>query len=135
MKGILADSNVQGQVRILTYLLESEEWKDVWTALNIPIRLFSDLSLADDAPDMDIWYACQREGIALLTNNRNAAGPDSLEETIRLHNTPQSLPVFTFSDAEKIRHSREYAAQVVERLLEYLLDIDAYRGTGRLYLP
>ncbi|HWG45363.1 MAG TPA: hypothetical protein VN688_21550 [Gemmataceae bacterium] len=35
----------------------------------------------------------------------------------------------------RINHSRAYAERVVERLLEYLIDIDNYRGTGRLYLP
>ena len=31
--------------------------------------------------------------------------------------------------------SREYAERVATRLLEVLLDVEQYRGTGRLYLP
>jgi hypothetical protein len=31
--------------------------------------------------------------------------------------------------------SRTYADRVVAQLLDYLLDIDRVRGTGRLYLP
>jgi hypothetical protein len=54
---------------------------------------------------------------------------------VREHNTENSLPVFTVADAEAFRHSREYADRVVETLIDYLLDIDRYRGVGRLYLP
>ena len=46
-----------------------------------------------------------------------------------------SLPVITLADPEGIRHSGAYAEQTVERLLDYLLEIDNYRGTGRLYIP
>jgi hypothetical protein len=31
--------------------------------------------------------------------------------------------------------SREYAERVATRLLAVLLDVEQYRGTGRLYLP
>jgi hypothetical protein len=135
MKGILGDVNVPGQVKMLFRRLESPDWKEVWDSLALEVRSLAELGLPLNASDVLVWQACQREEIVLITNNRNAAGPDSLEETIRLHNTIASLPVLTFSDAEKMNHSREYAERVVERLLEILLDIDAYRGAGRLYLP
>jgi hypothetical protein len=135
MKGIMADINVKGQMRMLLYILESDGWKEIWTSLNLSVQTFADLGLSRDAPDSQIWHTCQREDIILLTNNRNADGPDSLEETIRLHNKLDSLPVFTFADSEKIRQCREYAEEAVESLLEYLLDIDGFRGTGRLFLP
>jgi hypothetical protein len=31
--------------------------------------------------------------------------------------------------------SSEYAERVVVKLMDYLLDLNAYRGTGRLFLP
>jgi len=71
----------------------------------------------------------------LLTNNRNEDGPDSLGATIRTENTASSLPVFTFSDADRLFQSRDYADQVTESLFDKLLRIDSLRGTGRLYLP
>jgi hypothetical protein len=58
-----------------------------------------------------------------------------LEATIRQYNTPHSLPVFTIGDLDNFRKSRVYAERVLERLYEYLLDIDTVRGTGRLFLP
>jgi hypothetical protein len=71
----------------------------------------------------------------LLTANRNLESEESLEATIRREGTSQSLPVFTFCDADRIYQSAAYLDQVVERLLGYLLDEANYRGTGRLYLP
>jgi len=71
----------------------------------------------------------------LITNNRNEDSPDSLEATIRQHNTSDSLPVFTVGNLDKFRLSRAYTERVLERLYEYLLDIDSVRGTGRLFVP
>jgi hypothetical protein len=103
--------------------------------LNLPLLTFRDLGLAPDASDALLWQRCQEEQIILITANRNNDGPDSLEATLRTQNRPDSLPVFTVADAERVLHSGEYVGRVVERLLDYLLDIDNYRGTGRLYLP
>jgi hypothetical protein len=73
--------------------------------------------------------------VILITNNRNSDSPDSLEATIRRYNTAHSLPVFTIADLDKFRMNRSYAERVLERLLEYLLEIEGVRGTGRLFLP
>jgi hypothetical protein len=135
VRAILGDINIQGQVRILVILLESATWKDIWASLNLQVQTFRDLGLARDLSDAELWHICQQQQISLLTANRNDDGPDSLEATIRSQNTPSSLPVFTIANPEQIRHSRDYAERVIERLLEYLLDIDTYRGAGRLYLP
>jgi hypothetical protein len=82
-----------------------------------------------------VWRRCQEQRLLLLTNNRNDDGPDSLEATIRTYNTPESLPVFTFGDADKISKSQEYAEEVIESLFDQLLRIDTLNGTGRLFLP
>ena len=71
----------------------------------------------------------------MITGNRNQDGPNSLDATIRTENTLTSLPVLTVSDPLALRNSREYAEQVIERLLDYLMGIDRVLGTGRLYLP
>jgi hypothetical protein len=89
------------------------------------------LGLPADAPDADVWRFCQQRQFILITATRNQDGPDSLETTIRSENTPHSLPVFTLADSERIRHSKVYAERVVEHLLEYLLAIENYRGTGQ----
>lgn len=96
---------------------------------------FRDLNLSQQTSDAVIWLTCQQEQMILVTANRNADGPDSLEMTLRTQNTTTSLPVFTIANAERVFHSRDYAERVALKLLEYLLDIDRVRGTGRLYLP
>ena len=135
MRGIMADNNIQGQVDILVYLLESETWRELWNHLELIVYTFDDLGLLPGDPDAVVWDSCQRNEIVLITNNRNDDGPDSLETTLRTRNTATSLPVLTLADAEHVRNSGAYATRVVERLIDILLEIDNYRGTGRLYLP
>jgi hypothetical protein len=96
---------------------------------------FEDVGLADTATDLEVWQRCQAEQMTLITGNRNLTGPDSLEATIRLHNTSSSLPVFTIADVDRLNASRSYVEEVVESLLDYLQRIDTVRGTGRLFLP
>jgi hypothetical protein len=45
-----------------------------------------------------------------------------------------SLPVLTISEPQRLLSSRAYARRVAERLMEYLIDVENLRGTGRLYL-
>jgi hypothetical protein len=135
MLGILPDNNVVGQVETLVHFLNNPPWQEVWLSLNLQVLTFEDLGLARDAADSVLWQACQERQVLLITRNRNAAGPDSLEATIRARNTPKHVPVFTLVNADRIRKNQAYAQLVVERLLEYLLDIDDFRGTGRLYIP
>jgi hypothetical protein len=78
---------------------------------------------------------CQQPEILLITGTRNLDGPDSLETTIRELNTPFCLPVITLADQDRIMEGKAYAAKVAERLLEYLYDMENYRGTGRLFVP
>jgi len=135
MRGILADINIQGQVEILRLILEGDYWAELWRDLSLGMYQFADLGLDAKTPDDVIWRLCQQRELILITANRNEDRPDSLETTIKNENTPRSLPVFTLGDAEGVRHSRSYAERVVEQMLDYLLNIDNYRGTGRLYLP
>ena len=82
-----------------------------------------------------MWHRCQERQLYLLTSNRNDKDPDSLEATIRSHNTPQSLPVFTIGDADRVLQEHDYCDRVIVGLLEHLLQLDNICGTGRLYLP
>jgi hypothetical protein len=134
-RAILGDVNIGRQVNVLVTLLESASWRGLWAHFNLPLLTFQELGLDRKDSDAKIWQLCQQEQIILLTANRNADGPDSLEETIRAHNTPESLPVFTIADAQEVLESKAYAERVVESFLDYLLDLDNVRGTGRLYLP
>lgn len=82
-----------------------------------------------------IWRTCQREGLVLITGNRNKRGPESLEAVIQGENQLDSLPVITISNADRVLQDRLYAEKVAESLLDYLLRIEEVRGAGRLYVP
>ena len=87
-----------------------------------------------DATDATIWQACQDHDILLITGNRNAEGPESLERTIRQRHAANCLPVLTLADPDRIQCERPYAEAVVERLFDILIDPDALRGTGSAVL-
>lgn len=135
LKGVLADANIVGHVDLVMAIVRAEGWIDLWEELAIRYASFRDVGLDTDATDAAIWQLCQRDQYVLVTSNRNEDDPDSLESTIRSQNTAESLPVLTIADAERLRYSRDYVQQVAESLLAALIDIDALRGTGRLYLP
>ena len=135
MKGILADNDVRGQVAYLVMLMQAEPWREFWQDLGLALFQLEDIGLSAASTDLEVWERCQVEDVVLITGNRNLSGPDSLEATIRLRNTPQSLPVFTIADVNKVNASKAYAEQIVESLIDYLQRIETVRGAGRLYLP
>jgi hypothetical protein len=135
MPAIMADHDIEGQMQVLLRLLTSAEWHTLWTELAVHVESFMSLDIPTDTLDATLWRLCQTQQIILLTGNRNEDGPSSLEATIQVFNTPTSLPVLTISEPQRIFSSRAYAHRVVERLIEYLIDIENLRGTGRLYLP
>ena len=57
------------------------------------------------------------------------------EAVIQNENQPDSLPVVTIADANRVLQDRLYAEKVAERLLEKLIAIDDFRGAGRIYVP
>ena len=88
-------------------------WASGEEQLKTPTLTFADVGLAPDTSDSLAWQLCQGQGLVLVTANRNDDGPDSLEATLRKHNTATSLPVITLADPEGIRHSGAYAEQTV----------------------
>ena len=135
MPGLLADANIEGQCLVLLNILQSEFWRDVWQELRVTVCHFADLKLSKHVSDLKLWRACQDHDLVLLTGNRNLEGEDSLEAVIRRFNTPTSLPVFTLADPVLVLRDKRYAHLVAERLLERLIEIEIYRGAGRIYLP
>jgi hypothetical protein len=59
----------------------------------------------------------------------------SLEVIIRRDGLSESLPVIILANPQRMLRDRSYATSVAERLLDDLLDIDRFRGTGRIYVP
>jgi hypothetical protein len=135
MLAIMADHDIEGQVQLVLHLLMSPEWHALWTELAVRVESFASADLSINTPDAALWQFCQRQQIILITGNRNEDGPESLEAVLQGSNTPASLPVFTISEPQRMLSSRAYTHRVVERLMEYLIDVDNLRGTGRLYLP
>jgi hypothetical protein len=136
MRGILADINVGKQQRAILAIWASDDtWRDFWNDLQLAVVNFPTLGLPFDSSDVVVWRNCQREELVLITGNRNMRGQDSLEAVIQDENGPDSLPVITISNADRVLQDRVYSEAVAERLLEYLLRIDEVRGTGRLYVP
>ena len=70
----------------------------------------------------------------LLTANRNMFGEDSLQQTIRDENRPESNPVITIANVNRVRE-RNYREECATRLAEICSDVDSYLGTGRLFIP
>ncbi len=135
MLRILSDNDVQGHVSRLMDICQLLPWVELWRALECILCTFEDIGLPEDTTDAVIWQACQDNEILLITGNRNAEGPESLEMTIRQRNTPNCLPVLTLADPDRIQREHQYAESVVEGLFDVLVDTDTLRGTGRLYLP
>jgi hypothetical protein len=71
----------------------------------------------------------------LLTGNRNSDGDNSLEATSRKLNQPNSLPILTIANAERLIADRAYAEQVASRIIDILVELESLRGTRRLYVP
>jgi hypothetical protein len=128
---LLADANIQGQVELLAARMQGEPWREFWDYLQLRCLRFSDAGLDPADSDAVVWRRSQDLGMLLLTDNRNDEGPDSLEYTIRTHNTVASLPVLTIGDVRSVSTSGNYANRVIERLLQYLLELESIRGTGR----
>jgi hypothetical protein len=126
---------VIGQLQRLLHFWHKESWSDLWSSLNCSTPTFHDLQLTADASDEMVWRTCQQNELVLLTGNRNARGSDSLEMVIRAYNTPESLPVFTLADTQRLLRDDSYAERAAEKFLEYLFDIEKLRDTGRIYIP
>lgn len=128
---VLADYNLNRQAILLSGSLVTGGWLDL-----APIQLmtFEGIGLSADSNDRVIWIFAQTNGMLLLTANRNAKGEDSLEQVMREENQPTSFPVITIGDPDRANEF-DYRERCVERLVEIVIDIQDYMGSGRLYIP
>jgi hypothetical protein len=128
---VLVDYNLEGQARLLWRAIQANDLLDY-----APIRFvhFADVSLPNNSDDRAVWRFAQACGMVLLTGNRNMKGGNSLEATLREELTANSLPVLTIGNADRLAE-REYRERCAYQLVETLLELDAFRGTARLYIP
>jgi hypothetical protein len=61
-------------------------------------------------------------------------GKDSLEQVIREENTSASLPIVTISDIKSLDEFN-YRERCVDYMIEIALNIENYKGMGRLFIP
>jgi hypothetical protein len=135
MMGILADINAGKHLRAILTVWHTDDWRELWYGLGLSVESFPALGLPYDSSDAVIWKICQAERLVLVTANRNADEPDSLEAVNRAENQSDSLPIVTLADPDRVLKDRLYAEIVAEQLLEKLIAIDDFRGAGRLYVP
>ena len=128
---VLLDHHMKKQGILLWATMGTEGWLKL---LDIPMLTFTEVGLPIDSSDRTVWRFAQERQLILLTGNRNQAGEDSLEQTIRNENTPTSLPVVTVSVVDRLEESA-YREQCAERLAEIILDIENNLGLGRIYIP
>jgi hypothetical protein len=95
---------------------------------------FEEAGLPIDSTDRTVWRFVQARRMLLLNGNRNMTGPDSLEQTIREENTPTSLPILTITNVSRI-NKRTYRERCNSRIVEIVLYIANYLGTGRVFVP
>lgn len=131
MTAALVDLHMEGQAAVLWGTLAAEGWLEM---APLDLVTFPEMGLSRDSPDREIWRLAQARGLLLLTNNRNATGTDSLERTIAEETTPASLPVLTVGNLDRLAEPI-YRRRCAARLLEVVLYLDDYRGTGRIFIP
>jgi predicted nuclease of predicted toxin-antitoxin system len=128
---ILVDHNVEGQATLLWGDLAKEGWLDL-----LPLRLVTmrEVGLPLDSNDREVWRFAQSQQMILLTGNRQMRGANSLERTVREENTATSMPVITIGNVERFGE-RAYRQQCASRLIQVVINIDDYRGAGRIFIP
>ena len=127
----LIDYNLTGDAFLLLKTLEIEGWLGL---TSIQFLTFKELKLPMDSSDRVVWDFAQYYNMILLTANRNMKGPDSLEQTMREKNTPMSLPIMTIGNPDRMDENN-YRQKCAARLVEIILDLNDYRGVGRVFIP
>jgi hypothetical protein len=128
---ILVDYNLNRQAVLLSGGLVTGGWLAI-----VPIQLmtFEAIGLPSDSSDRLVWSFAQTNRMLLLTANRNAKGENSLEHVMREENTPESFPIITIGDSDRV-NEYGYRERCIERLVEIVIDIQDYLGVGRLFIP
>lgn len=93
------------------------------------------VGLPADTNDREVWRFAQAQQMVRLTANQRRQGQDSLEQTLREEHRSTSLPVVTIGNPNRVNTNKAYRKQCATRLVEICLDIDNYRGIGRILIP
>ena len=88
---------------------------------------FREVRLSMDSNDRILWCFSESNQIIILTANRNM-------KVIREENTLASLPVVTISDIKRLDEFN-YRERCVDCMIEIVLNLENYKGLGRLFIP
>ncbi len=132
MATILADHNIEGQALLIQDAFVKGGWSDLFP---MKLVMFTDVGLAENSNDRVVWRFAQANRMFLLTGNRSDHEPDSLERTIREESTPDSLPVLTVGNVNRIKRERIYREKCADRIAEIFSDLENHLGTSRIFLP
>ena len=128
---ILSDHDIEGHAHSIMGVLGAEGWLE---AVDLRLAIFTEVGLPFDSSDREVWLFAQKNGMILLTNNRNMDGVDSLEQTLRDENRPTALPVVTVANVGRLSE-RNYRERCAFQLLEIALELDKHLGRSRVYIP
>ena len=128
----LIDYKLQKYAAILLGKIANDGWPDL-----IPIRFtfFNELDLPTDSNDRLVWQLSQKNRMILMTANRNMKGEDSLEQVLREDNTSDSLPVITIANLDRFSKEASYRSRCADSIVEIVLNIENYMGSGRIFIP
>jgi predicted nuclease of predicted toxin-antitoxin system len=127
----LIDYNLDGYALIFLGILTKLGWLEF---IEIRFVTFREVGLSMDSSDRLVWRYAQAHQMMILTANRNMKGEDSLEQVMREENVENSLPVITIGSLDRFSEP-DYRERCVERLIEIVVEIDQYKGAGRLFIP
>lgn len=127
----LVDYNLDGYALIFLGILTKLGWLEF---TSIQFVTFREVGLFMESSDRIVWRYAQENQMMILTANRNMKGQDSLEQVMREENTENSFPVLTIGNLERLSEA-DYRERCVERLIEIVVDVDNYKGAGRLFIP
>lgn len=128
---ILVDYNLDGYAFIFIGILTKLGWLEF---ISVQFVTFREVGLSMESNDRVVWRYAQDHQMMILTANRNMKGEDSLEQVMREENTENSFPVVTIGNLDRFTEA-DYRERCAERLIEIALDIDKYKGVGRLFIP
>ncbi len=127
----LVDYNLDGYALIFLGILTKLGWLEF---ISIQFVTFKEAGLLMESSDRIVWRYAQENQMMILTANRNMKGEDSLEQVIREENTENSFPVLTIGSLDRLSEA-DYRERCVERLIEIVVEIERYKGAGRLFIP
>ncbi len=128
----LVDHNLRGHSVVLAGSLAASGWLDL---ISIRFVLFEEVGLAVTSNDRAVWRYAQVNQMILITANRSMKGKDSLEQVMREENAPNSLPVLTIGNIDRLLIEPNYRERCVNRLVDIVVDIEDYQGARRIFIP